>query len=177
MREVTVEGLESTTRVAALLARAATAMGVPVEAEVVALRYEARLLRSEAMLGEAGVGARGVVDVCVWEGGGMRCFCLGGQPPMDDLRLQVQDAEARLIAETRRHAEANARFEAETRRHAGVEALWKADQQRLIQSEAHLKAEVERLRTQVMKYHTRTHALAHTNRTKCGLHCQLDDLG
>ena len=70
MREVAVEGLGEATLVKELLLRAAIALGVQAGTEG-ALRCEARWLKDEETLAEAGVAAGDVVDMCVGEGGGM----------------------------------------------------------------------------------------------------------
>ena len=67
MREVAVE---DATRVKELLLRATIALGVQAGAEG-ALRCEARWLKDEETLAEAGVAPGDVVDVYTGEGGGM----------------------------------------------------------------------------------------------------------
>ena len=70
VREVVLEGLAGTTRVAVLLARAAAVLGVPADAQAVAL-LDSRLLRGEDTLAAAGVASGDVVYVCCGEEGGM----------------------------------------------------------------------------------------------------------
>ena len=70
VREVAVEGLDEATRVQELLLRAAIALGVQAGAEG-ALRCEARWLKDDETLKEAGVAPGDMVDVYLGEGGGM----------------------------------------------------------------------------------------------------------
>ena len=95
MREVAVEGLEDATRVKELLLRAAIALGVQAGAKG-ALRCEARWLKDEETLAEAGVAPGDVVDVYTDEGGGMP-----GSPGVfasPDARAAGQDALAESVA-------------------------------------------------------------------------------
>ena len=71
VREVALDGLAGTTRVAALVARAAAALGVSGKAEGVGLAVKSRLLRGEDTLAAAGVASGDVVYVCCGEEGGM----------------------------------------------------------------------------------------------------------
>ena len=75
-REARLEGLAGATRVAEALRLAAEALGVPGEAAaVLRLDSEARLLRGEETLAEAGLEAGGEVEVSMelgTDGGGLR---------------------------------------------------------------------------------------------------------
>ncbi len=130
-REVVVEGLAGSMRVAELLARAAAVLAVPATVATRMLMADSRLLRGEDTLAEAGVREGGTVEVWLGEGGGMpgRCFGLGGQQQLvDDLRARVREAEAQARAEATRHAEAEARLK---------EALRKLEAEQSHSSAAH----------------------------------------
>ena len=71
VREVALDGLAGTASVAALIMRAALALGVSASAEEVALLVDSRLLRGEDTLAAAGVASGDVVYVCCGEEGGM----------------------------------------------------------------------------------------------------------
>ncbi len=117
--EARLEGLAGDTRVAEILLLAAKALGVPTAVET-ALRLDARVLRGQDTLAEAGVVAgAGQVWVAVGEAGGMPsgCFGFGGQQQaVDELRARVREAEARADEEKRRHAEAEAQLQVEVQR-------------------------------------------------------------
>ena len=94
MREVAVEGLGEATLVKELLLRAAIALGVQAGTEG-ALRCEARWLKDEETLAEAGVAPGDLVDVYAGEGGGMP-----GSPGLfasPDARVAGEDGLAETV--------------------------------------------------------------------------------
>ena len=68
--EVAVKGIDGVMRVQELLQRITASHGMPMRAKA-ALRFQARWLKADETLAEAGVASGDVVDVWVGEEGGM----------------------------------------------------------------------------------------------------------
>jgi hypothetical protein len=68
LRMVVLDGLQASSQVAEILGRCG--LGVP-QGEKALVRCDAQLLKRTTTLADAGVAARGVVQVCVGEEGGM----------------------------------------------------------------------------------------------------------
>jgi hypothetical protein len=109
-REAQLERLAGDTRVAEALLLAAEALGVPAGVDA-RLRSDARELRGEDTLGEAGMEAGGAVELWVGEAGGMMPTVGAGEVlgALDDLQGQVSGFVSVLdLAATAQQGQADA---------------------------------------------------------------------